>query len=267
VLINHRGIGLVVILHILLLAGLLPGLSGCVSTSSKQVSPVEVAKANVNLAAEYFRLGRMEAALKAAKKAVFADEQSATANLLLALIYQQLEQPLLADGYFESAVEYVPEDSGDFGIVHNNYAAFLCQNSRFLDAGEHFLLAAQNPLYVTPQHAYENAGICALKGNRSKLAESRFRKALELQSDMPRSLLELAKIQYEAENFLSARAYFQRYHRVAGGDAKSLFIAMMIERKLGDFDQALLIKNDLKKRFPDSIETGKLSDNKVESEQ
>ena len=244
-------VSLVVILHIALVAG-------CVSTSQKKILPSEVVEANVNLASEYFRLGRMEAALNSAKKAVAADSESVSANSLMALIYQRLEQSSLADDFFSNAVEFVAEDTGEYGIIHNNYAVFLCQNNRFLDADEHFLLAAKNRLYETPQNAYENAGVCALKGDRETLAEGHFLKSLELSPNMPRALFELANIQYNAEKYLSARAYIQRYHVVARGNAKSLYLAMMIEKKLGAVEQEQQIKNELKKRFPDSQETSQL---------
>ena len=251
--VNLRLIGLVVILHVALVV-----LAGCVSTSAKKVSQEEIADANVNLAVEYFRLGRMEPALNSAKKAVAAQSESVAANSMLALIYQALEQPLLAEEHFSISIEHVQEDTGEFGDIHNNYAIFLCQNDRILDAEEHFLLAANNKLYSTPQNAYENAGVCALNGGRGKESEAFFRKALALASNMPRSLFELAKIQYNAEQFLSARAYFQRFHAVDQGSAKSLFMAMTVEEKLGAPEEALRIKNELKKRFPDSLESKSL---------
>lgn len=241
-----------VILHIAFI-------SGCVSTSKKKVLPSEIVEANVNLAAEYFRMGRMESALKAAKKAVAADAESVSANSMLALVYQKLEQPSLAEEHFAVAIEQVKEDTGEFGSVHNNYAIFLCQNDRLLDADEHFLLAVNNKLYASPQDAYENAGICALKGGKTEEAKAYFQKTLTLAPNKPRPLFELAKIQYNAGKFMSARAYFQRYHAIVKGDAKSLFMAMTVELKLGAFDQALKIKNELKKRFPDSQETSSLS--------
>lgn len=243
---------LVILLHVAFVAG-------CVSTSAKKISPSDVATANVNLATEYFRLGRMETALKSAKKAVDADAKSVSANSLLALIYQRLEQPLLADEYFLNAISRVQEDTGEFGIIHNNYGVFLCQNNKFTGAEEHFLLAANNKLYSTPQGAYENVGICALKSKKIKLAEKYFRKSLEISPDMPRSLIELANIQYDAEKFLSSRAYLQRYHAMAKSDAKTLFFAIKIEKKLGSFDEAFRIQDELRKRFPDSEEARNVS--------
>lgn len=242
---------LVVILHIALYVLFL---SGCVSVSSTKASPSEITKAHVNLSAEYYRLGRMEPALAAAKKAVAADDESVAANSMLALIYQTLEEPALAEAHFVKATEYVLDDTSEFGRVHNNYAVFLCRNDRFLDAETHFLLAANNKLYRTPQGAYENAGVCFLKKGKVKEAVTYFRKALALSPNMPRSLFALAKAQYNAGKYLSARRYFQRYHAVSAGSAQSLYMAMTVERKLGEAEQALRIKTELKKRFPDSQE-------------
>ena len=250
---QNKIIFLVVLLHI-------GFLSSCVSTNSKKVVPEEVAAANINLAAEYFSLGRMEQALNAAKKAIKADPQSVNANAMLGLIYQRLEQARQADEYFSTAVELVDEDSADFGIIHNNYGVFLCQQNHLLDAEEHFLLAANNKLYRSPQSAFENAGVCALKANRSKAAEKYFRAALKITPNLPRSLIEMAKIQFKKANYLSARGYLQRYHEVTNGDAKSLFLAIKVERLLGAENEVLRLKNELLKRFPDSREAKMLTE-------
>jgi len=236
-----------VILHIALILG-------CVSTTSKNVSPSAIAEANANLASEYFRMGRMEEALRAAKKAVVADSESVVANSLLAVIYQKLEMPLKANEYFFSAIELHQEDDAGYGVIRNNYGVFLCQQGEYIDAEENFLLAAKNKLYRTPQNAYENAGICALKFNKIGKAENYFKKALAFSPTMARSLVELAAIQYDAQNFLSARAYLQRYHAVAEGSAESLFLTIKAELKLGADEEAQRIINVLIERFPDSKE-------------
>ena len=219
-------------------------MTGCVSTSTKKVSPSEVATANVNLAAEYFRLGRMEDALRSAKKAVNADSDSASANSLLALIYQQLEESSLADEYFAKAVDVVAHDSSEYGMIHNNYGVFLCQKGMLLDAEEHFLLAAKNKMYRTPESAFENAGLCAIKANKVKLAEEYFGKSLALAPNMSRSLVELAKIYYRAEKYQLAREYIQRYLASHTGDAGILFFAQEIEQKLESQNDAKRLKSE-----------------------
>jgi len=247
---------LVVILHIALGVFLL---GGCVSVAPQKASPQEIMEANVNLSAEYYRLGRLEPALVAAKKAVAADAESVSANLMLGLIYQALDEPRLAEEYYSNAIAFVDEDKGEFGRVHNNYAVFLCQNNRLPEAETHFLLAAKNKLYATPNRAYENAGICLLKNGKSDEAAVFFRKALVLAPNMPRALFELAKIQYNAEKYAEASAYFRRYHAITQGSVQSLSMAMIAAHKSGATEQALAIKTELKKRFPDSQEVNRVA--------
>ena len=248
---RQKSLCLVIILHIALL-------SGCVSTGQKKASPDEIARANINLAAEYFRLGRLEPALNSAKKAIAADPESITGNSLIALIYQRLDQPGLAEEYFSTAVELVAEDTSEYGVIHNNYGVFLCQNNRLLDADESFSKAANNKLYQTPQDAFENAGLCAINGGRWEMAEEHFRKALKLAPKKPRSLIGMAKIQYNAKKYLLSRAYLQRYHAVSKGNAASLLLALKVERELSADNEVKRLKKELQTRFPESEEAKSL---------
>jgi len=236
---------------ILTLVVFLHMLTACVSTSESKVVPEEVAKANVNLASEYLRLEKLDLAVKSAKKAIKAQPDSVQANSLIALIYQRLELLEKADFHFSKAVEYAEEDSAEYGVVHNNYGVFLCQQDRFFDAEEHFILAADNKLYVSPEQAFENAGLCGLKQNDSKMAERYFGMALKVKPGSVRSLIELAKLNYANEEYLRSRAFIQRYHDVETPSVQSLKLAIQIETQLGAEEEVILLKNKLNDRFPE----------------
>jgi len=234
-------------------------LNACVVVGKQQASDEDIARANVNLATEYFRQGRFEFALDNVKKALKADPESVEANSLSGLIYNEIGEPDLAQEYFEVAVEHVRSDSSEYGKVHNNYGVFLCKNKQMLDAEEHFLLAAENKLYKTPELAYKNAGLCALDQAKNKKARLFFNKALKLNSNMSGVILELAALELMQKNYDAAQSYSKRYAKVGVQSAKSLWLGIQIYRGMGDANKAQKLLAQLKREFPESNEFQQLS--------
>ena len=239
---------------VLLLIGSQLLLVACVVVGQHKGSDEEIARANVDLAAEYYRQGRMDFALSNAKKAVRADPESVDANILIALIYSRIDEKALAREHFESAAEYVQSDSATYGQVHNNFGAFLCANDQYIEAQEHFSLAVDNKLYQTPEVAYENAGLCAL--NRPDVDNARlyFNEALKIKPNMPRALIEMAKLDIEMKKYADAKSVLQRFHKANETNSQSLWLAFQVEHGLGNKDKAQKLLAQLKKDFPDSLE-------------
>ena len=73
----------------------------------------------------------------------------------------------------------------------------------------------------------------------------------------------MAKLSYANGNYLSARAFLQRYLEIANQTPASLWLGIQIEQKLGDKNTlssyALLLKNN----FPDSREAGLLKESGI----
>ena len=142
----------------------------------------------------------------------------------------------------------------------NNYGQFLCQEARYDEAEEIFLKAAQNPLYSTPEIALSNAGTCAMAQSKLDIAETHFRNALEKNPRVAVALIQMSQISYENANYLSARAYLQRYLEISPHTAKSLWLGIRIERELGDKNTLSSYTLLLKNKFPDSREAALLKD-------
>ena len=237
---------------ILCLLALLPG---CVVVGGKKGSNQEIARANVELAAEYYRLNRLEPALTSLKKALNADARSVDGNSLMALLYSRLDEKDLAQAYFEKAIDYVASDTVKYGEVHNNYAVFLCANGHYADAVTHFLLAVNNKLYNTPEVAYENAGLCALKHQDKNKANRFFADALAIDPNMPRVLLEAARLNLMAKKYQLTQQLLRRYNKNNAATAESLWLLLQAEIGLGNHNAARKTLDQLKSRFPDAIET------------
>ena len=83
-------------------------LNACVVTGQQKGTDDEIVRANVDLAAEYYRVGKIEFALQSVNKALKVDPEHVEANMLIALIYIGLESNEKAKKYY-GQVEYSPE--------------------------------------------------------------------------------------------------------------------------------------------------------------
>lgn len=211
------------------------------------------AKARTELAAQYYEHGQYGVALDETAKALRANPDYATAYTVRALVHMDLGEYKEADDDFKRSLRLRADDPD----THNNYGWFLCQRGREREAMQHFMTALKNPLYTTPAMAYLNAGVCAKRAGQTQDAEGFLRKALLLQPDLPGALIGLAEIDFNKGDFSSAKSNFTRYAQSNGAalTAQNLWLAVRIERKLGDRNAEDSYALQLHKRFPDAPET------------
>ncbi len=230
---------------------------GC-ATSSPQQAPLapggtnsELASVNTQLGLGYLRNGQVRQAWERLNAALQADPDYATANNGIALVYDRLNEPEKAEQHFKRAIELNPSDSA----AQTNYGAFLCQRGRIDEGEKYFLKAVENPLYDKPAMAYTNAGLCRLRADDASGAEVYFRSALRADPRFGVALLNMAELSLDNQQYLSARAYMQRYEEVSRHNSRSLWIGIRIEEKLGDKDAVSSLAMLLKASYPDSPET------------
>jgi type IV pilus assembly protein PilF len=253
------------IIFLLISALMLSACNTAVGPSSNQnirPSPEtnDIAKANLNLGIEYLKQGRYEDALESLEKAKAADSSYSATYNMLGLLHQKINKPKKAEQYFKKAISLNSNDSSAL----NNYGNFLCENNRFEEMLDTYSKAAKNPLYSTPEIAITNAGLCLYNNSRKDEAKIKFQEALKLNPKVPQALIKMSEFSVDEFNYLSARAYLQRYQQVSRHTARSLWLGIQIERELGDKDAvssyALLLKNS----FPDSDEAAALLNSKVQ---
>lgn len=204
----------------------------------------------VELAAEYLRAGQMEAALVNARKAVAADGNSSNAHYILGLVSQTLGDIPQALQSFKRAIGI---NAGNSAVV-NAYASLLCSQGRYEEADKYFQHAVANPLYATPWVPLTNAGSCAIQGGKADAGEDYLRRALQQKGDYSPALLSMAQLSLDRRNWLSARAYVQRFSAATSHTAKSLWIGIQAERQLGGRDEEASYAMLLRAKFPDSNE-------------
>jgi type IV pilus assembly protein PilF len=219
----------------------------------------EVALSNLNLGIEYMQQQEYEKSLEKLNKALAADPKYTPTYNVLGLLYQRLGKNEEAEQYFKRALSINANDPNTL----NNYGQFLCSTKHYDEAQDLFMKAAADPLYETQEIALTNAGTCALHNNHPDVAESYFRQALEKNPRISTALLQMAQLSYTNGNYLSARAYLQRFLVVAPHTPASLWLGIQIERQLGDKNTLASYVLLLKNNFPDSRETGLLKESGI----
>ena len=213
------------------------------SQSTRQYNRSEIALSNFELGISYMQDGQYEKALERLNRAREAMPDYPPIYNALGVLHQTLGVYDVAEDNFKKAIILNPKESSAL----NNYGLFLCQRQRFDEADEIFMRAVNNPLYATPELAYNNAGTCALNNGRIELAENYFKEALKRDPGIGTTLIQMSELSYGQGNYMPARGYLKRYLEYNKPSAKSLWLGIMIERELGDKDAvssyALLLRN------------------------
>jgi type IV pilus assembly protein PilF len=210
----------------------------------------ERARVHTELASGYYELRNMNVALEEVKEALRADPSYGPAYNVAGLIYADLKEDKSAQDSFLRALRIDPADSD----ANNNYGRFLCDRKREDEALRYFQAALRNPLYRNPERSYVNAGLCSRRRGDLAAAEDYFQKALQVRPGEPQALYQLAEITYSRGGYKQAKSYLDRIGQLTSANAEILWLALRVERKLGDRDAAASYGTQLTKNFPDSKE-------------
>ncbi|MBE9532673.1 MAG: type IV pilus biogenesis/stability protein PilW, partial [Proteobacteria bacterium] len=203
---------------------------------------------NMRLGLNYMQRGDYEIALEKLEKSLKQDPNLPSAHETIALLYQRLGVLDKAEKHFKEAINRAPT----YSEAHNNYGVFLCQQGRYEESEKHFLTAVKNPLYNKSAQAIENAGLCVSRIPDLVRAEAHFHKALQINPNMSKSILHLAEISYQQQDYQQAKGYMKRYQSVSLWGPQALLITIKIENKLGEKDEVASHILLLKGKFPDS---------------
>lgn len=237
-------------------------LAGCASSTGtpptvdtgtiigEAAEPRNRAKVHTELAALYYSRGNMAVALEELRMATSADPSYATAHGMFGLVYAELRENPLAESSFERALELAPTDPD----INHNFGLFLCQTGREDKSIRYFMQAIRNPLYQSPWRSYSAAGVCAMRRDNLKDAETYFERALRQNADDSVSLLQLAQVRYRQGKYEDARRLVSRFNRAVEPTAESLWLAIRVERKLGERSAEAGLASQLRRRFPTSRE-------------
>lgn len=202
------------------------------------------------LGVEYLRLGNLNEALGKLKRALELDDKNIEAHDAIAVVYEKIRDYDNARRHFENALDLKPDNPSSL----HNFGRYLCNRGEFDEGMEQLSRAIDLPLNDSKWFAYTHAGHCELmRGDQAK-AENYFRQALQVNGRYAPALMELQKIAYRNGNFLSARAFLQRYLEVAEHTPSTLWVAIQTEMGQGDRQQAQQYREMLLQKFPNSKE-------------
>jgi type IV pilus assembly protein PilF len=221
------------------------------STNPKDVSQKrDSARIHTELGAGYFSQGQIAIALEEFTEASKIDPGYPMAHNGLGLVYSALGEDAKADVSFKRSINLDPANSE----ARNNYGTFLCSRNRIDESISQFMEAVKNPLYTTKDIAYLNAGICSLRKQDVDNAELYLQKALQVQPLLHRASYELALIQFNRNKFGLAREYLQT-PLVGNPTPEILWLALRVERQLGDKDAVASYALELRRNYPNSEQT------------
>jgi type IV pilus assembly protein PilF len=214
----------------------------------KPASPQARAKARTDLAFSYYSEARFKIAIDEARKALEADPTYAPAHHLLALVHVYLKEYSTAQMHFEQAARLAPKDSA----INNAFGLFLCTQGRGKEGIDRLMLAARDPLYDTPSYPYTNAGMCSMWMNDDKAAEEYLRRAVIADGQNTQAVYLLALVSYQQKKLDEAKRLVDEVIGRGETNAESIWLALRVERKLGNREAEAGYASQLRRKFKDS---------------
>lgn len=215
-----------------------------------KMSRHEKAELNMQMGVRYMELGMLEVAQEKLKLAEDLDSSNTEIQNALAIFYERIKDYDRAIEHYQSALSH---DANDFSI-QSNYGRLLCEQGQHEQGMKLLQQALDSPLNNRNWLPQTNMGLCLMKQNQATTAEGYFRQALQGNAEYAPALMEMQKISYDKQQYLSARAFLERYLAVAKHTPETLWLAYQTERALGNAAGAEDFKDQLLKLFPASKE-------------
>jgi type IV pilus assembly protein PilF len=234
-------------------------MAGCVSTTTGSITEPErndeeAADLNYQLGARYYQQGSFNLALDRLLLATKYDPKMGKAFSALALTYEALDNQRLAREAYDKAVRAEPRNFQ----IQNTYAVYLCRQQDYGLAQKYFDKAGSHPENDDAEVTLTNAGVCMGQKPDLAAAEKYFRSALDHKQNYGEALLQLCLLKFQQEDYLSARAFLQRYMSSAIPTAGVLYLASRIEDMLGNDRGRTEYEDQLIREFPTSPEARKV---------
>ncbi|NBW77855.1 MAG: type IV pilus biogenesis/stability protein PilW [Betaproteobacteria bacterium] len=258
---NHTDFRL--ILLVLLSMGLIwVGLSGCASNSpgwntaddlGSQVEESDArkrARLRLQLATGYFEQGQTSVALEEVRLALQIDSGFADAFNLRGLIYMRLNESRQAEDNFKRALSLNPKDPN----TAHNLGWLLCQTNRFPEANQWFAQALHQPGYAGRSKTHLTQGMCQMRAGNNAEAEASLMRSYDLDASNPATAYNLGLLMFQRGQWKSAQTYLKRLNSSTLANAESLWLGIKVERRLEQMEAANLLGEQLRKRFPQSVE-------------
>lgn len=229
-------------------------IAGCESNPSRKngSSPPanELVQRHLDLGIGYLRNGDYTRAKEKLGKALELDSKNSAVHSAFGLVFQVEGETELAEKYFKSAVKYDP----DSAQARNSYGAFLFAERRYHEAVEQLSKASENRFYPNRSSVFENLGVAYKRIGDIEGAEYAFTRAMQLNPQQSRALIELSEMRYNKQNYVGARDLYRRYEQVAPATSRSLWMCVRLARIFRDQNEEASCSEALEGIFPGSEE-------------
>lgn len=222
-----------------------------IRTVSDQSDAEKRARVRLELAGLYFGRGQATTALDEIKKALAAKPDLAEAYSLRGLVYGSMGELKLADESFQRAQQLAPRDGDNM----HNHGWFLCQQKRYAEADAQFSNALAQSQYRDTVRTLLAQGVCQARAGRWQDAERTLSRSYEQDPANPATAYNLSDVLLQRGELERARFYISRVNAVSDyTTAQSVWLAMRIERRLGNLPRMQELARTLRDRFPQSSE-------------
>lgn len=232
------------------LCAIVAGCSLLSDLTKPKMSNSEKAQLNMQMGVRYMELGMLDVAQEKLKLAEDLDSSNAEIHNALAIFYERVKNYDEAIDHYKSALSREPDNFS----TKSNYGRLLCEQGKLDKATELLREALDSPMNNRVWLAQTNMGLCQLKQGQTAQAEGYFRQALQGNAEYAPALQEMQKISYHNQQYMSARAFLERYLGVAKHTSETLWLGYQTERALGNSQGAEDFREQLLKLFPASKE-------------
>lgn len=233
-------------------------LYGCATETTiktEEGDPDQRADVHAQLAAQYMERNSLEVALEELNRALAVKPDHSRSNYVMAVLQTRLKDYDAADRYYKRALKSDPDNSE----AAHDYGILLCEQGNIDQALKSFEQALSNPLYRGTSLTNLRAGECLItKGDDPAAAEKYFRQVLALNPAVQLALYYMAEINFDRGNYLSARAFVERFFGAGPETPQSLLLAAKIETRLDADEVAQDYARRLRSKFPSSEQATQL---------
>lgn len=240
-------------------------LVGCVNTTTSRftnnTNKAQALEKYTDLGLVYLQKGDTIEAMRPLKRALELDSKSPDVHAAFAMLFQLEKDNARADKYFHNALDY--SEGVNQTRIRNNYAGFLFNIERLIDACEQLRLASDDAFYERRATVYENLGVCYQRLGKNADALAAYERAINIDDTRGRALLEASYLQFKNDNFVKSGEHHSSYqrmvrYRMVSSSAKGLWLGVKLARHSGDKNAEASYELKLRNLFPDSPENKSL---------
>ena len=210
----------------------------------------EIVQRHLDLGIGYMRNGDYPRAKEKLNRALEIEPESASIHGTFGLLFQLEGEVELAEEYFLAAIRYDSESAR----TRNLYGAFLFSEERYFESIDQLRKASDNRFYPNRPSVFENLGVAYSKIDDKSAAEQAFTRAVQLNPEQTRALLELAVIRFDQQNYIESRDLYRRHVATAPKSPRALLLCVRLARVFRQHDEEASCAEVLEGIYPSSKE-------------